>query len=170
MLSFRRNYQSWPPHRNVTLVFVSLASFGCRGSVRFRHGAFPVQTRMPHGCWTRIAKAIGHYSADAVKQQFLRTWTGMTMIQKLANSACSWSHLSSLPDLGPSCVESLRRRAADAKHAKHTLRYGISTVPFSLLHTPPPIASVSLLLRWRPSPQFLSAFTFPVSSFSMPIL
>ena len=36
------------------------------------------------------------------------------MIQKLANSACFWSYLSSLPDHGPSCVESLRRRAADA--------------------------------------------------------
>ena len=56
------------------------------------------------------------------------------------------------------------------KHAKHTLRYGTSTVPSSLLPTPPPIASASPLLRWRPLPQFLSASTFPVSSFSMPIL
>lgn len=114
MLSFRHNYESWPPHRKMTLVFVSLVSFGCRGSVRFRHGALPVQTRTPYGCWIRIAEAIGHHSANAVKQLFLRILNGQSMIQKLANSACFWSCLSSLPDRGPSCVESLRRRAADA--------------------------------------------------------
>ena len=114
MVSFRRKHDSWPPHRNVTLVFVSLVAFGSRGSFRFRHGALPVQSRVPHGCWSLIAGAIGHHSPNAVKLQFLRIWRGQNLIGDIANSACFWSYLSTLPDRGPSCVGTLRRRAADA--------------------------------------------------------